>query len=190
MASKTIAEVETEERPGTDLELGMNWEGLAKPDELNAVQSFADAVALLGLEGLPEEDLYSLLQWDTNPYEPVDKDQLQNVPLLLLQWKFVAGTFGGYVVCFGIARLPNGTDWQIMFTDGSSTGVHAQLDALTNQRIADLEDPEKNASGKLPHPQQGAWARGGLRRSDYTVQSPSGVEIPGTTYYLSNALKK
>lgn len=195
MASKStvVAEVPADEgtapRPGQELDLGFNVEGLAKADELNAIETFADAVALLGLEGISEEQIYNLLQWDTNPYEPVDKAALVNVPLMIIQWKFVAGNFGGYTVCFGIARLPNGTDWRVMFTDGSSTGVHAQLDALTNKRLADIDDPD-NAGKALPHPQQGAFVRGGLRPSDYTVQGPNGSEIEGRTYYLNNALKK
>lgn len=155
--------------PGTNLDL-------IKSDQLNALSSYADVLELLGITGT-EEGL-TQLEWDTNPFQLVDKSQLLNTQLVLIQWRFVAGDFGEFVYVSALARLDNGTDWAVAFVDGS-TGVYAQLRDLTASRVQ---------SGHA-HPQQGALVKGGLTASNYTYTDEKGQEKPATTYYLTNNRK-
>lgn len=180
----------TATKPGTDVQqFGMNVDDLAGSDQLNAISSYDDALVLLGLDGLGADEISSFLEWDTNPYQVVEKKELEGKPLLIVQWRFVDGTFGEYVVCHAIARLGNGTDWQVLFTDGS-VGIARQLNELTNKRLADIDSAAtEKEKAKLPRPQQGAFVRGGLAASNYEVEGPDGKMIPATTYYLSNSAK-
>jgi len=157
---------------------GLNVDGILKADELNAIDSYAAALLALGIESV-DAATEKELAWDTNPFEPIDKSQAINIPHLIVQWRFSAGDYGEFVIVYAIARLDNGTDWQILYADGGK-GIYEQLKSLTDQRIADGH----------PHPQGGALVRGGLAPSDYTFTDDEGKERPARTYYLSNSRKK
>lgn len=167
------------ETASQEVALGFNADGLAKSDELYAITSYDEAISFLGLDSVSPEDAADLLNWDTNPYEPVAKEKLIGVPLLLVQWRFVAGDFGEFVVVHAIARLGNGSDWLVLFTDGG-VGIKQQLNSLTNSRMED--DKYKGRE------QQGALVRGGLSPSDYEVEV-NGEQRKARTYYLSNTVK-
>lgn len=173
--------------PSTDMELGFNDDSIVGNDQLNAIQSYDEALDLLGLAGVSGDDIQSFLEWDTNPYQPVDKAELVGKPMLIVQWRFIAGDFGGFTVVHAIVRLGNGTDWFVMFTDGS-TGICEQLNELTNARLAALAKDGADAS-KLPRPQNGALVRGGLVASNYEYTDADGKQHPATTYYLTNSTK-
>lgn len=79
------------------VELGFN-DGIVGNEELYAVTSYDEALALLGLDVLSTDEAAKLLEWDTNPYQPVDKSELANLPLLIVQWRFVQGDFGGFEI--------------------------------------------------------------------------------------------
>lgn len=158
---------------------GINHDSIAERDELNAVTSYQDALKLIGIDQITAEN-EALLGWDTNPFESVDKSQLIGIPHLIVQWRFIAGDFGEYAIAHAIARLDNGTDWLVLYADGSKSGIYDQLRQLTASRLADGHE----------HPQQGALIRGGLTESNYEVEGADGSMIAGTTYYLSNSKRK
>lgn len=156
---------------------GMNSD-LVSTSDLNKLTSISEAIELLGLSGISAEERESFLQWDTNPWEPVEKEKLVGLTLFLAQWRFIAGSYGEFVVVNAFAELGNGTTWQVLFSDGSN-GIYSQLKELTARRMK-----ENHA-----FPQNGALVKGGLVRSDYEYTDAEGKTAPASTYYLSNRKK-
>jgi len=162
----------------TEVLPGLNGELIAA-DELAAVSTAQDVLDVLGVTA--EELGMSEMEWDTNPFEMVEKGQLLNTRLIIAQWKFIAGNFGEYVFVQAAAVLDNGSTWLVQFVDGS-TGIYEQLRSLTSKRLQS-DDPKIRAMS-----QKGALVRGGLTKSEYDVEV-DGKTTHGVTFYLSNSKK-
>jgi hypothetical protein len=91
--------------------------------------------------------------------EPFDKDALQGVPFVILDWRIMQGNIGEYA----FVEIVTKDNTHGFFTDGG-VGITPFLQDV-------LMRTERRS---------GLYARRGLRRSDYT----NSVGIEGTTYYI------
>ena len=130
-------------------------------DDLRNITSFEDAARLAAEQNggelfVASEELgdgFALLE---------NKDQLIDVPLVIMDWSFHEGDHGEFVSAHVVTRPGD----KFIVNDGS-TGIYAQLRAFSDAR------------GKFG----GLAVNRGLRRSDYTHP----VHGPATTYYLSTS---
>jgi len=137
-------------------------------ETLASIRTIEDAFDTLLGENVEVEDFD-----DYGPgFSVVDKSVLVGVPMLLLEWRFVAGDFDGFVSVAAVTQDGR----KVIFNDGS-TGIRAQLEKVTQSRKA-----KGNAT-----PQMGLKVMGGLRVSQYTYTDDKGKERPAETYYLGNA---
>src|SRR3982751_5025752 len=134
-------------------------------DDYRGMQTWEDVVRALGddLDFADEElgDGFSVLGTD-------NKAQLIGIPLIFIEWRFVDGDMGEFVLARVAATFGKDNTRFLILTDGS-TGIMGQLKAFTSRR------------GRSA----GLVAKRGLRRSDYTVfDEKLGKDIPATTFYI------
>lgn len=105
----------------------------------------------------------------TDQFGPIlaDKTQLVGVPFVLVHWNFYDGDMGEFVSMWVVDK----DDRRFIVNDGS-TGIYAQLRALTNKTGQD-------SMVRCPH---------GLRVSNYTYTDPQGKERPAQTFYIDTKL--
>lgn len=96
--------------------------------------------------------------------EIVDKSELVGVAFVITNYQFSMGKYGPFCSVEFVAQ--DGTTG--VFNDGS-TGICKQLFYLDQE---------------LDHPTP-LHCKSGLKESNYTYKSDSGVDIPATTYYLT-----
>lgn len=148
-----------------DRKAGLAVQSRFLDDDLRAITSFEDAVALLGdTPVIGADELgngFTVLGKD-------DKRRLVGVPFVILSFDFTPGDYGADFVS---AMIVTKGGEKLIVNDGSS-GVCAQL---------------RDIAARMP---PGAKHRGivckhGLRASDYTYHDErSGVDAPATTYYI------
>jgi len=137
-------------------------------EELRTLDSFDAALALVAeefgtVESVDEEigDGFSLVD---------DKSELIGLPMILMEWTFNDGEFGGqFVSVRAVAKLKNGQPWKVIFNDGS-TGILAQLQEYTSR---------KGRNG-------GLVVKRGLRVSNYEYDDGTGPK-PAKTFYLDTS---
>lgn len=153
MAAKTSPE----ENSSTEVEVkGVDW---GKIDSLDAARA-----ALLEQYGNVLES--SVLFGDGAEFIK-DKNELLNVPFLILEWKFVKDPdTGNDYVSVLVMHAVTGTKGR--FNDGS-TGIYAQLRQVTN---------EYGING-------GVAVKHGLRKSTYDKEVDGKMQ-KATTFYLSS----
>lgn len=140
-------------------------------DDLDAITSMDDALAILAAHGVTPVDAAEIL---ADEYAPIAKDALVNVPFMVLDSKTSWGDYGPFVTCRVI--LMNGKRFR--FSDGS-TGIYEQMRMLENKYGM------KNAVGLR--------CMKGLSKSTYTrrdddgepIVNEKGVEEKGTTFYFN-----
>jgi hypothetical protein len=155
---------------------------LFSDDELGAISTFEDAARLLVEHGVSVES-YSDYGTGFALVPDKDKGTLVGVGFIVLRWRFNdEGDFGTFVS----AEIVTAHNEKYVLNDGS-TGICAQLQAVTDKRIADGH----------PQPWAGLVVKDGLRRSDYFFNSKTGDKAnkpgehpkdwaPASTYYLAN----
>lgn len=132
-------------------------------DELRAIQSFDDAIALANAVQpviVAEQEIgdgFALLK---------NKDRLIGVPLLFLTWRF---NDGKYEEKFVTAYVVTNRNEKFIINDGS-TGICQQLRELSN----------KGRNGNM-------LSRHGLSRSDYPYADEQGEMKEATTYYIDTS---
>lgn len=140
-------------------------------DELRGIQSFEDAMRLMEDAGIDIEDAADAIG---DGFVLLDnKSQLEDIPLVFLTWSQSTGDQGDYTVARVVAKMPNGTVGKFVVVDGSSTGIHFQLNEYS-----------KSHGGKVG----GLTAFGGLRVSDYKVEVDGKMQ-DATTVYINTAKK-
>lgn len=144
-------------------------------DDVNAVLTFDEAIAASGFN---QEDILFL----GSPYRILkgdEKAELENVPFFIRSWRFAIDkdTERPYVVVHTVTK----ENELIILTDGS-TGIFAQLDKLSRQRIA--------AGHATPF--ENALVANGLRYSEYGVtaegkpaKAGEKIDSKARTYYLA-----
>lgn len=141
-------------------------------EELGKVESFTDVLDLWASQGVQVEKASDY----GHGFVPADQQSLVGITFALVQWGFHASEFdkaSEYVLAFVITERGD----KLLISDGSTTGVNAQLRRISDRRLAD--------GGA--HPYQGLICEGGLVRSDYTYTDEMGKETPAKTYYLAGA---
>lgn len=105
-------------------------------------------------------------------FEPIDKRQLVEVPLVIVQYGFHNGDYGEYVFVHAVTKRNE----KVIFSDGSvKSGIAKQLADITAER--EKAGRETRAGILVSH---------GLRISEYDYTDPStGEVLPAETYYLS-----
>lgn len=140
-------------------------------DELRGIESFDDALRLMQEYGIEVDDASDAIG---DGFVLLDgKAQLEDVPLVFLTWSQSTGDKGDYTVARVVAKMPNGTVGKFVVVDGSSTGMHFQLNEYS-----------KSHGGKTG----GLKAFGGLRVSNYEVEVDGKMQ-PATTVYINTAKK-
>lgn len=146
--------------------------------ELNALDTSEDGLrALIESWGLDTSDL---IIGDVYRFVE-DKDELIDVPFMIVQWKF--GVSEGYGSRYVQARgVITGTNEKIGLFD-SGVGIAQQLWELSEDRLK----KNREAGKYLKPPYNGAIAPKGLTRSDYPAktQADGTVRPAGTTYYIA-----
>lgn len=100
-----------------------------------------------------------------------DKDQLINVPFLIVEWRFHNSTkFEGEFCSLEIMDK----DGNRAIVNDGSTGICKQLRELSAHRV----ENEHAAPNAL------RMVAGGLSRSDYETEDAAGKTIQASTYYL------
>lgn len=174
----------TETTPSTEV----TRRGLTETDlaELYSKQTslFGD-VDLANIDGMQGAlDLFSatgveLEDWNDygTGFVVTDKAALVGVPLVLLEWRFNEGDFGGFVSAAAVTADGR----KVVINDGS-TGIREQLEMVTAQR----------RKRNHPHPQAGLKVMAGLTVSEYETEAVNPktgetVKTRAKTYYLGNA---
>lgn len=158
----------TKKQVETALVEQMNAEVVVAP--LTSIRAIDDMdttefLAWLKEEGVDLAEFDGGSNWDLEK----DKDTLVGVPFIVAKVRFNDGTMGKFasVCCF----LEDGR--KVIFNDGSSTGVMAQLKNWTEKNNRDT----------------GIVCAKGLRRSDYFYEEEqedgTTVKRPAKTYYLA-----
>lgn len=142
--------------------------------DLRSIKSASDVQALFDKVGADVEAFsdygsgFTILQ---------DKTRLVGVKFVILEWRFTpSAKFGGDFVSMAVVT-ESGEKWIV--NDGS-TGISAQLRAITDERIA---------NGR-PNPQMALRVDGGLRKStysqEYTDDKTGEIKTrEATTFYLA-----
>lgn len=136
--------------------------------DLSSIKSMDDALKALG--SVTEIEDYNDYGSGFDVIE--DKDLLKGVPFVIIEWRFSHSK--QFDQEFVSALVMDENDRKSVVNDGS-TGIYAQLRAVTDKRIKD----------NRPYPQAGLICRSGLRRSDYEVEDDKGKTIAATTYYIA-----
>ena len=161
--TETAAKRIADEIPA-ELVKGNSW----TEEQLREVTTFEDALRLteetFGVIAAADEvlgDGFTLLRSD-------QKDLLTGRPMLLMEWSFYEGDFGGnFAAIRAVVQNPDKSVSRYIFNDGSA-GICEQLARYTKRT---------GITG-------GLVVRQGLRRSDYTYTDEEGNERPASTYYL------
>lgn len=150
-------------------------------DDLGAIATWQDAVALLAREGVAVDTVSDYGHGFTLVKE---KDLLIGKPMLLLEWSFnvskehlvrnTDGTVSGREFVSVYAVLQTGQ--KIIINDGG-TGIYAQLRKVSDTRVAN----------KHSHPFQGLAVAEGLTVSEYPYEDEKGNVSTARTYYLSES---
>ena len=143
-------------------------------EELNQLTTVEQAAAALGAKSIED------LSWDSSNYTLLsDKSKLIGKRFLAVQWNFHQSAEyvdSEFVSVYIITADTIDGENRFIFNDGS-TGVCAQLRALTSKRTADGHAT----------PSGGALIKSGLKLSEYDRLDGTGKVIgKGKTYYLSN----
>jgi len=138
-------------------------------DQLADIKSFDDMMQLLADSGIQATEISEY----GDGFEVLnDKRKLVNVPFGILDYKFSEkGDYGR----FSIVRLVTKDGRKLIVTDGSSTGIHHQMEDLERRGV-----------------RGGVMCPTGVVVSEYTyvgVDPKTGEEIrePGETFYFSMA---
>lgn len=156
------------------------------PDDLRGIQSFEDAANLAAAMFGEVPEVSAMLGDGFALLSTEDKARLVGVPLILLQWDFYPGDFGGnFATIRVVARNEDGSAGKYVVNDGSS-GI-AEMLALYTKRTG------KNG---------GLMARHGFRESTYpfcndcrvavkdrhTEEHPDHRVGRATTYYIDTSV--
>lgn len=147
-----------EDTQATDTALSVHTNGLDK-QFIDTVDSFEELMNGLAEAGISPVDANEAFN---GGFELVEKEKLEGVPFVVMDWKFSAGK---YNEDFVIVRAMTTDSRKVVFNDGS-TGIRQQL-----------RDYEQ-AHGKRPLHSMG------LRSSVYTYKDQDGNETPATTWYI------
>jgi hypothetical protein len=137
-------------------------------ESLANIHSFDDALKLVG-EVVGEDNILVADQVLGDGFKLLDnkeKDTLNGVPFLAVNWQFVMGDFEEYVS----VKLVTQDGRKLIVNDGG-TGICQQLRTLSNTKKV----------------YSGLFVKNGLRKSEYTYTGPDGKETPATTYYLDTS---
>jgi hypothetical protein len=167
--------VQGEPLDGTLVPVGADRRMIVR-DDLDAITSYDEALAILEAHGITPVDAALIL---ADEWRPVVKDDLVNVPFIVVDVKTSWGDFGPFVTCRAVApTLGNSAQAiKIRFSDGSS-GIYEQLRRLKDKYGIDGV---------------GLRCERGLVKSTYTLRNDEGepilnekgMEQKGTTYYFS-----
>ena len=144
--------------------------------QLSEVNTLDDALRLLADAGADVEAFEDF----GSGFEKVEKDTLIGTPMLLIEWRVLAGDEGPYVHVTAITD----TNRQVRFSDGSDPGIYGQLTEIADRR---------SAAGKRA-PSHGLTVKKGLKVSTYQRKHPqtrelmfdtSGKPLMSSTYYIA-----
>lgn len=143
--------------------------------DLGAIQSFADAMALLQSAGMTVADITE--EYGTGFDVLDDKRQLVKVPFLILSWRFSEGDHGKFVSMMIVTREAGGVSRKLIVNDGS-TGIRKQMEEISEDRLQKFKGDVNKAHAGLLVPK-------GLRISEYDYVNDKGVKTPASTFYLN-----